>query len=448
MTIATPGRVVALVGRPSVGKSALFNRLVGRRLAIVHAEHGTTRDRLASEARWNDETFTLIDTGGIGLMDRSSPADEITEGARRQVDLAIEEATVVILVADVSTGLHPLDEEVVRLLRRHGRPVLLAANKADTPARDAGGADFARLGLPIYPVSALHDRGLGELMKAVLPLLPPSVPDASTTCPLVLAVVGRPNVGKSSFINRLLRRDRVIVSSVPGTTRDNIEVPFTLGEGAGARHYLLIDTAGMRPARKVDTAVEKFSLIRVDEAVRKADVVALVLDAARGPSRQDKHIAALVQEHRKGCVILVNKWDLASGTGVSAREYREALDREMPFLGHAPLLFISATTGAGVRASIEAVERVAAAVSTTVTTGVLNRALHDAFARQSPPAIKGRRFKFYYAAQTGTRPFRLRLFVNDPSLCAGSYEQYVIRRLREAFGLEGAPVVLQFAARE
>ncbi len=438
---------MALVGRPNVGKSALFNRLVGRRLAIVHAEAGITRDRLASEACWNEQAFTLIDTGGIGLMDRQAPADEITAGARRQVDLAIEEAAVVIFVADLAAGLHPLDEEVARLLRRRGRPVLLAANKADHPAHDAAAVDFARLGFSVFPVSALHDRGLAPLMEAVMPLLPPPAPEPTSTRPLVLAVVGRPNAGKSSYVNRLLQRDRVIVSTVPGTTRDNIEVPFVIGRGPQARHYLLIDTAGMRPSRKVDTAVEKFSLIRVEEAVRRADVVAVVLDAARGPSRQDKHIAARVQAEHKGCVLIVNKWDLAAGTGVTPRTYRDALHRELPFLDYAPLLFVSAATGAGVRASIDAVDRVGAAVSTTVTTGILNRALHDIFARQSPPAVKGRRFRFYYAVQTGVRPFRLRLFVNDPSLCAGSYEQYVIHRLREAFGLEGAPVRLRFAAR-
>ena len=444
-----PTRTVAIVGRPNVGKSALFNRLVGRRLAIVHEEWGVTRDRLVSEAQWDGQRFQLIDTGGIGLMDRAvAAADSIAAGTRRQVDAAIEDAAAIVMVVDIQAGRAPLDEEVAALLHRSGRPVFVAANKADNPARDEKTNDFARLGFPVFPVSALHNRGCDELMARVLAELPPAGEDASVAHPLAVAVIGRPNAGKSSYINRLLNDERVIVSEMPGTTRDNIEIPFTVGEGPQARHYLLIDTAGMRPSRRVDTAVEKFSLIRITEAVQRCDVAVLMMDASQGPSRQDKKIADLIAEKRKGCVLLVNKWDHAAGTGVTEKDYRAAVLKELPFIAFAPMLFISAKTGQRVRESVETIDQVAAQISMTLATGLLNRTLRDAFDKKSPPAIRGRRFKLFYATQTGTRPVRLKLFVNDPKLLVGHYETFLIHQLREAFGLEGAPIHLQWVARE
>lgn len=439
-------RTVAIVGRPNVGKSAIFNRLAGRRIAIVHEEAGVTRDRLVAEARWDDRAFTLVDTGGIGMIDRARTEDAIVEGTRRQVDVAIADAALVLMVVDVQAGLLPLDAEVARLLREHGRPVLVAANKSDHPHFDGDAAEFARFGYPVFPVSASHNRGFDDLMAEALRRLPPGAPEAGAANPLVVTVAGRPNAGKSSYINRLLHSDRLIVSPVPGTTRDSVEVPFAIGEGPEARHYLLIDTAGMRPARKVDTAVEKFSLIRVAEAVRRADICVLMLDAAEGPSRQDKKIADLVLEHRKGCLVLVNKWDLAQG--ISPKDYEEAFRREVPFLNFAPLQFVSARTGHGIQRSIAAVDLVAAQISTTFTTGLLNRMLQETFERKSPPSVRGRRLKLYYATQTGTRPLRLRLFVNDPDLRVPSYSAFIERRLRETFGLEGAPLNLQFVARK
>jgi GTP-binding protein len=437
-------RVVALVGRPNVGKSALFNRLVGRRVAIVHNEPGVTRDRIECEARWGDERFLLIDTGGIGVLDNAAEGDAIAAGARRQVELALEEAAAILLVVDVVAGATPLDEEVGRLLRRRGRPVFVAANKADHEGLDAGADDFARLGFPAFPVSALHNRGLDALMAAVRPALPP--PDAADAPPaLRVAVIGRPNAGKSSYVNRLLGDERVIVSDVPGTTRDSIEIPFAVGEGPAARPYLLIDTAGLRHGGRTREAVETWSAIRVEETIRRADVVVLVIDAREGPSRQDKRLADLAVTARRGCVLLVNKWDLVRGT--SPREYEEALRREMPFLAFAPLCFASARTGRGVRETIETIDRVAAAVSATMTTGVLNRVLHAAFERRSPPSIRGRRLKLFYASQAGTSPVRIRLFANDPDLCTPAFEQYLVHNLRNAFDLEGAPVVMIWTAR-
>lgn len=446
MSSAAPRRAVALVGRPNVGKSALFNRLLGRRVAIVHEQWGVTRDRLCGEAEWEGERFEVIDTGGIGVMDRAAAADEIAEGARRQVDVAIEEAAAVIQVADVRAGVHPLDVEVARLLRARGRPVFLAVNKCDDPAHDDDADAFAELGFPYYPVSALQGRGLDELMAAVLPALPPPTPNPTVAQPIRVAVVGRPNAGKSSFINRLLGSDRVIVSEIPGTTRDSVAVPFTIGAGEQARHYVLVDTAGVRPRAKVRDAVEHFSLSRVEQAIREADVAVHVIDATEGPTRQDRHIAGLLRDLAPGAVLLVNKWDLAGS--VTPRAYTEALRRELPFLDYVPIVFASARTGRNVRESIATIDRVAAQVSAKLSTGLLNRVLHRAVERIQPPAVQGRRLKLYYATQTGARPLRIRLFVNDPRVRTPAYEQYLIRELRAAFGLEGAPVRLEFRASE
>jgi GTP-binding protein len=441
-----PTRTIAIVGRPNVGKSAIFNRLLRRRLAIVHDEPGVTRDRIVAEARWDEEVFTLIDTGGIGLMDRAREGDEIAAAARVQVEAALDDAAAVILVVDTQAGVVPLDEEVARLLRARARPVIVAANKADHPRHDDAADEFVRLGFPVFPVSALHSRGFEDLMEVLLKHLPPPAPAETAAAPLVVTVAGRPNAGKSSYINRMLRRERLVVSSIPGTTRDSIEVPFAVGTGPQARRYLLVDTAGMRPAGRVDSAVEKFSLIRVEEAIHRSDLVVLIFDALQGPTRQDKRIADLVLEARRGCILVVNKWDLAGK--MKQDEYREALRRELPFLAFAPLHFISAKTGEGVAETIESFDRVASQISMTFTTGVLNRVLRDVFAKKSPPSVKGRRLKLYYATQVGVRPLRLKMFVNDPDLVVPAYRKFLESRVRAKFGLEGAPLVFLFTARE
>ena len=406
-------RVVAIVGRPNVGKSALFNRLAGRRIAIVHAEPGVTRDRITCEAAWGEQRFTLVDTGGIAALDRAKTDDEIVRGTRQQVDAALTDAAVVLFVTDIAAGVVPLDEEVARRLHAGGHCVLLAANKADNPLMERGLDDFAALGFPVYAVSAAHGRGVDELMRAVVAELPEGE-NPTREDPLRVAVVGRPNVGKSSFINRLLGSERVIVSERPGTTRDSVDIPFAIGRGDQSRRYLLTDTAGLRKLGRVHGSVERFSVFRAEKSIARADVVVLMIEADQGPTEQDKKIAAKILEERKGCLLVVNKWDLADD--VTQKEYERALRREMFFLYFAPVLFVSARSGLNVRRSIEAMDHVAAQVSAELTTGVLNRVLHDAFARVQPPLVHGRRLKLYYGAETGTRPVRVRLFVNDPAL--------------------------------
>jgi len=397
-------RVVAIVGRPNVGKSALFNRLVGRRVSIVHAQSGVTRDRLMMEATWNEERFELVDTGGIRTVSREDRRDTIESGIRDQVRAAVTDAAAAVLVVDVERGIVPI---------------------------------------PLFPVSALHDRGIDPLMNAVAAALPPAE-NPSVRDPLKVAVVGRPNVGKSSYINRLLRSDRVIVSDVPGTTRDSVDIPFTVGRGPQARHYLLIDTAGIRRLGKIDNSVERFGRFRAERSIRRADVVVLVLDAVQRPTAQDKKIASMVLKESKGCVVLVNKWDLEETT---QRQYGPHIARTMPFMDFCPVVFASALSGYNIRRSIEAIDHVASQVKAELPTGILNRALHNACSTVAAPSLHGRPFRIYYAAQVGTAPLTIRLFVNRPRHVPSAYQAYLMRSLRETFGLEGAPILLQFRSR-
>lgn len=437
-------RVVAIVGRPNVGKSAIFNRLARRRVSIVHSHSGVTRDRLMREVLWQDQRFELIDTGGLCNIDNEMRHNRIEDGIREQVDAAMADAAVAIFVVDVERGVAPLDEEVAGYLHRSGCLTFLAVNKCDHPSRDTGAVDFERFGFPVFPVSALHNRGFGELMEHVTGALP-DVGNVTLSDPLKVAVVGRPNVGKSSYINRLLRSDRVIVSEVPGTTRDSIDIPFVVGKGEQARHYLLIDTAGLRRRGKINNSVEYFSRFRAEKSIRRADVVVLVLDAVQRPTAQDKKIAAMILREEKGCVILMNKWDLEKTT---QRSYEPQIERVMPFMGHCPVVFASALTGYNIRKSIEAIDYVASQIRTTLPTGVLNRTIADACQKVRAPSTGGRPLKIFYVTQVGQAPIRIRLFVNNPRYVRAPYRSYLIRMLRRRFGLEGAPVQLQFRARQ
>lgn len=434
---------LALVGRPNVGKSALFNRLVGRRAAIVHDEYGVTRDRLAGQARWNERVFTVVDTGGMAFLDGARARHTIEAGAREQLEAAIRDADVLAMVVSVEDGVLPMDIEVARMLRRSGKPVIVAANKADHEQRRAGADEFASLGYPVYPVSALHNLGMEEWVGAALAALPDHAGEESEPERVRLAIVGRPNAGKSSLINTVLGERRLIVSDVPGTTRDSVEIPCTLRLGRSERSCMLVDTAGMRKVRRVKASVERFSVFRAEEAIRRADVAVALLDAEVGPTEQDKKILSLIAEHHKGCVLGINKWDLARGE-VTEKEYLKALREELPFLAFAPFVFFSAQSGFHVAQLMQAVGRAIEHVDTTLSTGPLNRALHEAFERTPPPLIERARLKLYYAAQTGTRPVRIRLFVNNPDKAPATYKAYLMNRLRKAFPLEGAPIVLQF----
>ena len=439
-------RSIAIVGRPNVGKSAVFNRVAKKRIAIVHEEAGVTRDRLVREVWWGARRFPLIDTGGIMNIDRERIADKIDAGIRAQAEAALLDAAVVIFVTDATAGITPLDSEVAQILRRAGVPVLLAANKCDTPATDDTSADFARFGFPVYPVSALHGRGFQTLMDAAVALLPDDgdslagagADDDKNT--LKVAIVGRPNAGKSTCVNKILKAERVIVSDVPGTTRDSIDVPFEI-EG---RRYTLIDTAGARREARVDTAVERYSRMRMRESVERADIVALMLDATRGVGLLDKQLAGLIADLGKGCVIIVNKWDLAQQT---EEEFSEMLAHELKFMSYCPIIYTSMATGHHVSRILPAIEHVAAQCRATLPTGLLNRTITKACEGMAGAGRGGQPFKVYYTTQVGSNPIMLRLFVNDTKRLPANYENFIINSLRAELGLEGAVVRLQFRPR-
>ncbi|MBP5320132.1 MAG: ribosome biogenesis GTPase Der [Kiritimatiellae bacterium] len=439
-------RVVVIVGRPNVGKSAVFNRIAGKRIAIVHDESGVTRDRLMREVEWDGERFQLVDTGGVAILDAKSERNPIEAGIRVQVDSAVCDAAVAILVVDGQQGIHPMDEEVAGIVRKANIPCVVAVNKCDLYEQDKFAEEFASLGFPYFAVAAQHGRGFGELLDAVIPHLPPPVNETETK-PLRVAVVGRPNAGKSSYINRLLNEERVIVSDVAGTTRDSIDIPFTIGKGKQARHYTLIDTAGMRNRHKVDSAVERFSLFRAEESVKQADVVVLVMTPEIGPTVQDKHICGLITKERKGCVILMNKWDLAMEKEIDKEKADPVIRQMMPFMSYCPLLFISSKTGLNVRKSIDVIDTVAANTRTILPTGMLNRTLVEATQRVVAPSKLGKRLRVYYAVQVCTSPITIRMFVNDAKLATTTYTNFMIRSLREKFGLEGAPIVIFYRTR-
>jgi len=494
-----PG-LIAIVGRPNVGKSALFNRIAGRRIAIVHDEPGVTRDRVSAEAEWLGVPFTLVDTGGIGLLRREKAGDVIARAALEQVELAIEAAHVIILVVNVQEGRTPLDVEVAARLRASGKPVIVAANKADnTQVEDNNTGEFAMLGYErIFPVSAIHNRGVADLMAAAMQLLPkaeiapapapeadvagetsPVGAEAETTLaprpagPLKIAIVGRPNVGKSSILNALTQSERVIVSPVPGTTRDAVDVPFEVETDGVRSRYVLIDTAGMRKTRHVDDSVEFFSVQRAVESIQRSELVVFVLDAAEGILEQDKKVADKITEARRACIVVVNKWDLfeekfLEQQAVEARAqqgqterkfgprrpktslitFSEWVQEKLFFLDYAPVIFTSAKSGFHLDRLLEAIRYVAAQLRQKIPTALLNRTLHDAVERRQPVSAHGSRLKFFYATQVRQSPPTFLLFVNRKDLFSTQYEKYLGGELRKAFGYEGCPMVLVPKARE
>jgi GTP-binding protein len=478
--------LIAIVGRPNVGKSALFNRIVGRRIAIVHDQPGVTRDRVTAEAEWRGHAFTLVDTGGIGLLRGEKANDVIVRAALEQVELAIESANVILLVVNAQEGVVPLDREVAERLRRSGKPVLVAANKVDTSRTERDADEFAELAFEkIFPVSAIHGGGVEELMEAAVGLLPeskvesressaempgdqPPALDArpSTLDILKLAIIGRPNVGKSSIINALTQSERVIVSPIPGTTRDAIDVPFEVETEGVRQKYVLIDTAGMRKRRRVDNSIEFFSVQRAEDSIARCDIAILVLDAETDITEQDKKIADVIVGNRKACIVVVNKWDLFDQKVRQAREQeitrrnrkerREGQEKEMStlgefgawvqkrlfFLDYAPVIFTSAKSGFHLDRLLEAIRYVTAQLQQKIPTAILNRTLRDAVERRQPVSATGHRLKFFYATQVRQSPPTFLLFVNRDELFSDQYKKYLAGELRKAFGYEGCPIVL------
>ncbi len=428
--------IVALVGRPNVGKSALFNRLVGERLAIVEDVPGTTRDRLYAQAEWAGHEFTVVDTGGL----LAAPEGDLPQQVQAQARLAIEEADVVILVVDVLTGITPDDWEIADILRRSARPVIVAANKADNAERRLLANEFYALGIePLFAVSALHGTGTGDMLDAVVASFPSAVEEEDAER-IRIAIVGRPNVGKSSLLNAILGQERMIVSAAPGTTRDAIDTDLIWGE----QKVTLIDTAGIRRRGAIEPGLEKYSVLRALRAINRADVVLLVLDASQGVTAQDAHVAGYILEENKSVVVVVNKWDLVSKEPGAETAFRDTIHATLKFLPYVPVLFASALRRRGIEPIMDTALRVRQARFLRLSTNELNQLVRDAVAAHAPPSKWGKRLRIYYATQPGVDPPTFVFFVNDKRLLHFSYERYLENQIRERFPFEGTPIRLQF----
>ena len=429
-----PKPIIAIVGRPNVGKSALFNKLVGQRLSIVEDTPGVTRDRIYGESDWNGRRFTLIDTGGIEPRTDS----EILTFMREQAEIAISHADVIVFLTDIRTGLTASDQEVAGMLQRSGKPIVLAVNKMDsTGAVDPDFYEFYNLGLgdPVA-VSALHGHGTGDLLDECVKYFPPPEDEDEEDDRIQVAIIGKPNVGKSSLTNKILGQQRTIVSDVAGTTRDAIDSYFENETGK----YVFIDTAGMRKKSKVDEAIERYSVLRAQMAIERADVCLILIDAQEGVTEQDTKVAGLAHEAGKASIIVVNKWDLIEKDGKTMDRMREDVRRDLSYMTYAPVLFISAATGQRVDRLFELIQYVNNQAATRITTGMLNSVLADAQTRVQPPTDKGRRLKIYYMTQAGVKPPHFICFCNDARLFHFSYQRYLENQIRTVFGLEGTPI--------
>ena len=428
--------LVAIVGRPNVGKSMLFNKLCGQRLSIVEDTPGVTRDRLYAQCEWRNRVFDIVDTGGI----EPGTDDQILSFMREQAEIAIQTATVVVFVCDVKTGMTAADQEVANMLLRARKPVVLAVNKADQVGRENPDIyEFYNLGLgdPIA-VSAVHGHGTGDLLDACVRYFPPEGEEEEEDDAIKVAVIGKPNAGKSSLVNKILGENRVIVSDVAGTTRDAIDSRFENDKG----RFVFIDTAGIRKNSKVEEDIERYSVLRATMAIERSDVCLIMIDATEGVTEQDTKVAGLAHEAGKASIIVINKWDLVEKDDKTMDRMREKVRQDLAFMTYAPILFISAKTGQRVDRLFEMIDYVSNQASLRVTTGMLNSVLEDAQTRVQPPTDKGRRLKIYYMTQVGIRPPHFVVFCNDARLFHFSYRRYLENCIRSTFGLEGTPVVL------
>jgi GTP-binding protein len=452
-----PKPLVAIVGRPNVGKSTLFNRIIGERRAVVSEIPGTTRDRLIAEAEWNDRTFLVVDTGGIEILppsvergSRPGPDTPLLEDSaayipliRAQAELAIQEADLILFLTDAISGITGADREVADLLRRSQKPVLLVANKVDNERREQEAMEFYELGIgDLYTVSAIHGTGVGDLLDVIVTMLPPPEPEEEIDADVMrIAILGRPNVGKSSLLNKLLGEERAIVSPVAGTTRDALDTEM---EWEGQK-VVLIDTAGIRKRGKIEPGVEKYSVLRAARSLQRADVALLLIDALDGITAQDAHIAGMILDEGISVVVVVNKWDAVDAeTRQNRQEFEARIREDLKFLPYIPVLFISALTGLRVNQVIPAALDVMEARCQRLPTGQLNDLIRKAMAEHAPPSKRGKRMKVYYLTQAEVAPPTFIFFVNDPELLHFSYERYLENCIRAVYPFPGTPIRLTF----
>ncbi len=444
--------IVALVGRPNVGKSTLFNRLIGEQRSVTSEIAGTTRDRIYGDSEWRGLTFTLVDTGGIEMYERHTDAPPLSEASadfvpqiRAQALIAIQDADVIVMLVDASQGITAADQEVAEILRRTQKPILIAANKADNEARRTDAFEFYALGLgeAVYPISALHGTGTGDLLDAIVDSFqqaPAEDFEAPEDDSLKIAILGRPNVGKSSLLNRLLGQERAIVSPIAGTTRDAIDTRLTWS----GMPITLIDTAGLRRRGSIAPGIEKFSVIRTLRALERADVALLLLDATEGVTAQDTHIGGMIKDAHRSCVIVVNKWDAIEKDEHTMDAFTRIIRQRFDFISYAPILFISALTGQRIHTVLPTAARVQEERLRRIPTSAFNKLLREALLKHAPPSGSGRRLKIYYGTQVRVDPPTFLLYINSRELLHFSYERYLENQIREAYGFLGTPIRLSF----
>mgnify|MGYP001390409477 FL=1 len=443
--------LVALVGRPNVGKSTLFNRIVGRRLAVVSDVAGTTRDRLYADAEWGGVAFTIVDTGGIEVTEgrNTAPLSEDSEQflplIRQQAVIAMQNADVIVQVVDGQTGITAADREVASILRQAKKPVIVAANKLESSKLWDTAYEFYELGLgEVFAVSALHGAGTGDLLDAIVESIPPSDPDEEEEASIKIAILGRPNVGKSTLLNKMIGEERVIVSPIAGTTRDAIDEKIRWH----GQDFTIIDTAGIRRRGKIDQGIEKYSVLRAIKTLRRADVALLLIDGVEGVTAQDAHIGGMLVEENVGVILVVNKWDAVEKDTHTMPVYETDVRRELAFLSYAPLMFISAETGQRVNKILETVMTVQEARHTRLSTSEMNDLMRDIIAHHPPPTKAGTQLKFYFATQVAVAPPTFVFFVNRPEMLHFGYERYMENRIRERYPFTGTPIRLLFRGRK
>ncbi|MFZ5354745.1 MAG: ribosome biogenesis GTPase Der [Bacillota bacterium] len=433
--------IAAIVGRPNVGKSTLFNKIAGRRISIVEDMPGVTRDRIYTEVQWLDKTFTLIDTGGI----EPDAEDIILKQMKVQAEVAIETADVIMFMVDGQEGITSTDQEVAEMLRRTKKHILLVVNKIDAQKYRDNVYEFYNLGLgePIA-ISAGQQLGIGDLLDEVVKSFPDKDEEVYDDFTIKVAVVGKPNVGKSSLVNKILGEERVIVSDIPGTTRDAIDTPFSVGEDK----YVFIDTAGMRKRGKIFESIERYSVVRSLSAIERADVCLVLIDAQEGVTEQDTKIAGYVHDQGKASIIIVNKWDLIEKDDKTMEKFKKEVRAKLPFIAYAPILFISALTGQRVHKILELVKYVSNQSAMRISTGMINDIINEAVLMNQPAVSGGRRLKLLYTTQVSVKPPTFAIFVNDPNLMHFSYERYLENQIRKSFGFEGTPIRFLLRQRE